>query len=519
MWLNMLGGREGHCNFNYLRARELWRETLQKVDALGDKKEGFIDAMCNAVVFALGSAEAQLGLASATELAERLDSDAFQRISALNLRKIVRLEQGDAEGAEKLRRQAEVLSLQLRMPPMFNSSLTLEVFAYAKCHNLAGLTETIQQIKPITTRYPNWVPALLDAEGRFELARGDYEAARAKFEACIRLDNPDGGGRIYFGIWVAAQAGRAECLLALGRAEDARAVASETLIECEARGAGIAAAEVIRMLALAEAKLGDPRGAERLEALIAQQTALGAAGLRMGLSYEARAQTAIWAGDTAAFERFAELTAREYRHGARTALGVRYERLMNEAARAGMQAKLTLAEFQALAETATSGMTDRSDLLKTVTRTISGYRSMEDRAQFALQVICTAWGSQTGYLFLLTPAGPVLRASRGGSDPTPVLTDIVTQYVDEQRRHVDQLDDMATEALTTGATLSRTLQVEGSSYELLPLQCMSDEASVLAAVVVLEVRAASELDARRAQLLPVLAASLVGAGDGRGPRL
>jgi hypothetical protein len=520
IWLNMRGSREGHCNFNYLRSRELWRETLQKVDALGDKKEGFVDAMRNAVMFALGSAEVQLGLASATALAERLDSDAFQRISALNLRKIVRLEQGDANGAEKLRRQAEVLSLQLRMPPMFHSSLTLEVFAYAKCNNLAGLTETIQQIKPITTRYPNWAPLLLQAEGQFEFARGDYEAALAKFEACVRLDNSNvDGGRIYFGMWVAAQAGRAECLLALGRAEDARLVASEAVAECEARGAGFTAADVVRVLALAEAKLGDPRGAERLEALIAQQTALGATGLRMGLSYEARAQIAIWSGDSAAFERFAELTAREYRHGARTALGARYERLMNEAARAGMQAKLTQAEFQALAETATSGITDRSELVKTVTRTIGGYRSMEDRAQFALQVICTAWASPSGYLFLVTPAGPVLRASRGESAPAPKLTELVTQYVAEQRRHVDQLDDMATEAVAESATLSRTVQIGGRSYELLPLQRMVDEASVLAAVVVIEVGVVSELDARRAQLLPVLAASLVRPGEGRGVQL
>jgi hypothetical protein len=154
-----------------------------------------------------------------------------------------------------------------------------------------------------------------------------------------------------------------------------------------------------------------------------------------------------------------------------------------------------------------------------VTRTISGYRSIDDRAQFALQVICTAWASRAGYLFLLTPAGPVLRASRGGSSPPTKLTDMVTEYVAEQQRQVEELDDMATEAVATGANPSPAVHIDGNGYELLPLHCLIDDASVLAAVAVIEVGVASELDARRAQLLPVLGASLLRAGDAHGMRL
>jgi hypothetical protein len=151
----------------------------------------------------------------------------------------------------------------------------------------------------------------------------------------------------------------------------------------------LGAFDVIRVLALAEGRLGDPHGAERLDALIARQNALGVSGLRMGLSYEARARIAIWSGDAAAFEHYSELTAREYRHGVRTPLAARYERLMNEAARAGMQPKLTLADIQALAATGTSGL-GSDHLLTIVTRSMAGQHSSSERAQVALQMICLA---------------------------------------------------------------------------------------------------------------------------------
>jgi hypothetical protein len=71
--------------------------------------------------------------------------------------------------------------------------------------------------------------------------------------------------------------------------------------------------------------------------LIAQQRALGVTGLHLGATYEARARIAIWDEDTAAIERYTQLTAEEYRHGSGSALGARYERLMSEARRASVR--------------------------------------------------------------------------------------------------------------------------------------------------------------------------------------
>ncbi|HKU38517.1 MAG TPA: protein kinase [Polyangiales bacterium] len=519
IWLNVCGTRESHCEGRHERARDLWYETLKVLGPLSGTEDPFVGPMCNAIEFAIGAAEAQLGLASAAHWAERLESDDFQRITALELRKIVRLEQGDAEEAERLGRQAEVLSLQQRIPQMFRSTLALEIFAYAKSQDLAGLTQTIEQLKPLVARYPLWRPVLLYAEGNFQLVRGDAEAARAKFQACIELTRPEADGRSpHFGMWCASEAGVAEALFALGRLAEARAGAAAALAICEARSVGVSSFDLVRALALAEAKLGDTAAAAaRLEALIAQQTAVGATGLRIGLSYEIRALVAIWSGDAAAFERFSELTAREYRHGARTPLGARYERLMNEAARSGMHAKLSLEDFAALAA-ADESTVDRDELLTMVTRSLSGNRSSDERTQIALQMICAAHGARSGHLFLLTPAGPVLRASQGAAAPTAELAHTVSGYVADKQQQAEELDDMATGLLSEDSVLSAVVRVAGGSYELLPLSCVVDASSTLAGIAAIEVGEARARNDKQAQLLTALAASLLQSGDSHGLR-
>jgi tetratricopeptide (TPR) repeat protein len=516
IWLNMLGARYAHCHCDYERALELWRQMLDKLDAVGETGEVFVTSMRNAVMFAIGSAEAQLGLASAASWAARLDGDGFQRLSALNLRKLVRLEQGDAEGAERWRRQAEVLALQQRYPSMFNTSGTFEVFAYAQCNDLAGLTQVIEQLRPLAARSPSWVPVLLSAEGSFQQVRGDYEVASAKYEACLEIDRKKlEGVTVYPWTRLSSQVGLAECLMNMGRVEEARAFASAALLELKARcRAGIGPASLVRVLALAEAKLGDARGVEKLDALIAKQNAIGATGLRVGLSYEARARIAIWSGDEAAFEKFSQLTAREYRHGARTTLGARYALLMNEAARSGMQAKLTLADFQALEST--SSVPAGDERITMITRSISDQRSARERTKIALQAICTALAASEGYLFLITPAGPVLRASQGGGTPARLIGERVAAYVSERQSDASDLDEMATGMLEDDVARVPTVQTGARRYELLPLGCVKGATSVLVGVAVIELAVDRERDPRRALLLHAVAQTLLTSGDSPG---
>jgi hypothetical protein len=474
--------------------------------------------MGNAIAHALGMMDTQLGLESAISWATRLDGDPLQRVSALNLRKIVRLERGDAEGAERFRRQAEVLALQMRAPQMFKSMLSLELSSYARCRDLAGMSQVIEEMRPLAARYPAWQSNLMLAEASFDQVRGDFEAAKAKFEACIEHTRLDAQGHTSnLGIWIGAHTGLAECLMGLDQPESARKLAAAALSVCEAKQLDVATFELVRTLAIAEAMAGVAGAAARLEALIARQNQLGSQGVRMGLSYEARARIAIWNTDAAAFEHFSELTAREYRHGAHNALATRYERLMNEASRAGLRAKVSLEEFEALAGNTSEIGGD--ELLTVITRSMAEHRGSDERTQLALKMICAAHAASVGHLYLITPAGLVLRASHGADTPAPELADRVTEYVSEKLHAADEMDEMVTGDLPDDDALTSLIQASGGSYELLPLGCAIEATSTLAGVAVVRVETAHARNHKQAQLLNALATSLLQTGDSQGMRL
>src|SRR5262249_350637 len=122
-----------------------------------------------------------------------------------------------------------------------------------------------------------------------------------------------------------------EALTGLGRNDDARRAGETALATCAALEIEVGAHGISRVLALAEARTGDAEAAAgRLDALVQRQTELGVSGVHLGATYEAGARVAIAAGDRDGFERYALLTAREYRHGRGSPLGARYERLADE---------------------------------------------------------------------------------------------------------------------------------------------------------------------------------------------
>jgi ABC-type transporter Mla MlaB component len=511
IWNNARALEANQCEGKAESARERWLAVLAKLDTISQTELNFVKEIANAVAFAVGNVEAQLGLPSATTWADRLDRDPYQKISALQLRRIVRLEQGDWKGAERLRRQIEVLTLQSRGPQMFKSLLVVELAACARAGDLVGVQNTIERIQPIAARFPSWIPNLLYGEACFHLVRGDYEAAKLKCEECIALTQFDARGfSTNTNMWLAAKCALSEALLALDRAEDARTVAAHALEVWLAR-TGKQPVELVRALALAEAKLGESNAAERLETSIAEQNTLGVTGLQLGLSYEARAQIAIWQQDTTAFDRYALLTAREYRYGADSALGARYARLINEAGRLGRRARNSLADF-ATSTVIESGTFANSDMKSFVSRTMARTRRSEERAQAALQLLCASRTASAGHLYLASPGGLVLSASQGNPAPKPAL-DALQAFLAQTRDHAEEIDDMVTGELLEEATPSAIVEAEGVSYVLLPLICLVDDESTVAGVAAIALSDAPVDALRQGQLLNALATHLLETGE------
>jgi hypothetical protein len=339
LWQNAIATVESTCHCRFLQARSRWLKVLEKLETVDNAQFQHAATIKNAIASAVGMTEALLGLASAADRVTHLDGDPLQRVNALHLRKVVRLEQGDWNEAARLARQAEEIALRSHVTQMFMSHLRIEMQSRTKARDLVGLKQVTERIAAMAARYPGWVPCLLDAQACFHLVRGDWLAAKLGFERVIELTEPgEDLESANLATWVYAQASHAEVLLRLGDCNAARASATAALETCARRGVVSISDGLVFMLALAETKCGDPHTAcARIERLIEQQIEFGVTGLKLGLIYETRAQIAIWSHDEPAFEHFARLTAHQYRYGARCPLGARYDALIHEARRYGIE--------------------------------------------------------------------------------------------------------------------------------------------------------------------------------------
>jgi tetratricopeptide (TPR) repeat protein len=428
VWQNALATRELMGRVRPERARELWVQVYERLGSVTGADAQYTNLIRNAVAFGLGTCEAWMGMESATEWAERLDADWLQQVSALQLRRTVRMQLGDWDGADRLRKQAEVLGLHARSRGMFNNVLQVEINACALAEDLTGLKHCLDRVRVLAAEAPGWIPFLHLAEGRFLVLCGNFDAALAATDAALGLLAP--GGEVRYPLtsgWCGAVANRAEALIGLERYEEARAVAERALEICIELEIGVPSHDISRALALAEGRLGQhDAAAARLSAIIGAQLELGITGLRLGANYEARARVAIWAADHVTATEYMRLTAREYRYGYGSALGARYERLLQEASRAGGTGLPRLSEFESAVDA--SGSTSATVV---VTHAMKGAGGTTERAERALGLLCNERAVAVGHLFLFAPNGVRLAASRGATPPER-LGEFIDQFLDRE---------------------------------------------------------------------------------------
>jgi hypothetical protein len=298
-----------------------------------------------------------------------------------------------------------------------------------------------------------------------------------------------------------------ETLLALDSPAEARQTATAALAICKKVGIHAFSHEVERLCALAEAKLGDFAAAvARLDALIEAQTALGVTGLRIGVTYEARAEVALWSDDAAAFETFASLTAREYRHGSGCPLSARYERLTNEARRRGVEAHVSLGDFATtLAEHA--DQVSSTDSRSAVRAALANTQDASARYGFALRMVCQSRAARGGHLYLAARHGPQLVATHELSAPSERLAQCVREYLDEQS---DQFDTqtVAVHGVPQLETTTALTRVDGTDYELLLLSRVIEGGVEITGVVALAPGQHSSSNPRQWQLLAAIGEQL-----------
>ena len=500
------------------RIEQAWSRNRELHEGLGKVTKAelpYVDVLRNAIAFAMGSIEARMGLASATAWVELLEKDPLQHVNALHIRKVLALQVGDAEAAERFRRQAEVLSLQARVRQMFTTTLPTELAAYALAGDLGGVKQVQARIQPLADAYPGWRPYAELAEAQFQQLRGNLEAACAAFERAIALASPDPDGRPRpINAWPPAVAGYLETLVSLGRPEEAKTCGEQALATCEKLGIGVVSHEISRALALAEAKLGDyAKAAERLETLIARQKEMGTKGLILGASYEARARIAIWAGDEAALTEFASLTAREYRHGRGSPLGARWERLMAEARRASKRAMPRLADFGA-----SRILSRRATAAEMVSDSLRGTTTREERAERTLKLLCDDQAATIGYLYLVADEGLRLVATHGGAAPPEGLLEFVSEYLERQLAESGDQTVALTSAEQSTELYARPCFQDGAGIEhrLVLMTSVTSGLARHAGIVVFVDGARAQRPGGETGLVAALTTHLIQAGDARG---
>jgi hypothetical protein len=513
--INALATLHVSCDCRLEQGRTLWKDVYARLMQIDPAQLPAVTAFRGAVAYALGLVEGRLGLSSANEWSELLDRDPTQHVNALYLRKVSCLHHGDFEGAERWRKQAEVLALQSPMRQMFTNVVLAELWAHAAAGDLIGVKEALERVIPLSERHPGWVPVRLLAEAQFQSIRGDLDTARGLFERCLELCTPDPNDphRGTFS-WPSCVGSYVDVLLRQGHYEHARGVAEEALVTCRALDIGSSAHEISRGLALAEARLGDYAAAwARLERVIEEQNALKVTGLQLGASFETCTRIAIWSGDVTRLQRYAALTAREYRHGRGSPLGARYERLMEEARRTGLEAVPELTDFVSTAMPITRG--DRESTMNSMLGTLIAETDRERRAQRALQMLCSARGARGGYLYMRTDHGLALAASEGVGDPPDGLAEYLEHYLRVEEGQCESATSIATEAdLKSTIDLTRWYDGSGGMHRPLVLIATVDGISRHVAVASFVFDGEQPLLPQQAHVNAAIAAYLVDEGDG-----
>jgi hypothetical protein len=219
--------------------------------------------------------------------------------------------------------------------------------------------------------------------------------------------------------------------------------------------------------------------------LIEEQKSLGVSGLYLGASYEARTRVAILAQDRAEIARYGALTAREYRHGSGSALGARYERLMDEASRSG--ARSSLPELASLQSTVEGSVGDSGTISAAalVAHALHSASDREVRAARGLRLLVEACEARSAYLYLHRDGSLEPAAAHAAAPPSSELTAFVQSFATREALPAGDATVIVEADDALAAVETAWVDASGTEFRPLLLGCEVDGQSVTAGVLVL----------------------------------
>jgi tRNA A-37 threonylcarbamoyl transferase component Bud32/tetratricopeptide (TPR) repeat protein len=371
-----------------------------------------------AVLWACGLIEANVGRPTARLRADAVEGEPLFAVSALRLRAIAALFQGDRAAAEQYRVQTELLQIQNSPPQIFEGSQVLQwIFGYAAIGDLLRVKQYVNETELLTRNQPTYQPVVHAGRGAYQALRGDYAQAQAEFERALALtpgaNHPAWPFAAGWLVWTigrqeryADAVGRGEALLETMRAKNIRSNAHSVLVP----------------LAFAQARNGAPEAAlASISSAIDILSVDSSTGVQLGAAYEVRAQIAIGMNDAAAFERYAAACLEQFRIGDQASLLARHERLVRAARKAGLIASPEAKQLEIASVS--------EDVQSTVSTVLSSAHGPEERAERALALLGRFSRCDSGYLYILQRTGPVLAAQLGTTPPMLDMDGFATRFL------------------------------------------------------------------------------------------
>jgi Protein kinase domain/AAA ATPase domain len=454
--------------------------------------------------YAVGLFEATWGLSNTELRATAMEGDREYRVNAWRVRMVMHLAQGNAEQARKCERRAELMQLQEHSEQRYlGMGAGAEVCAHADAGNLLGVKNCVETLTMLAERYPGWRAMHAYGVCRYRWLQGDLQGALKTI-----VDGMQYAPAGVHNAFVYLAGAHVRLLAKLGRAEEGLRRAREYLEVV--RRERLTLADNSLWIGYCEVLVANGECDEAvltLDGVISEAQRLGRAGLALASLFETRAWVAIRMSDSAAFERYAELCAHEYKRAENPALGAKLVRLLDDAKQQDVGAAAPLAPLRELMQLSAA----ESEYDTVHSRMLECVDSI-DRARCALTLLLQSTESACGYLFGLRGPKPVLLAALPDVPIDPGMTHWLEDCVQSAFGDADSMTRESSSEVTRSESMLHYTDAEGRNLEpVFLLRHQSSEREIIAALVLHLPAGQRTLPSRR--MLDDLANELMAHGD------
>ena len=245
-----------------------------------------------------------------------------------------------------------------------------------------------------------------------------------------------------------------------------------------------------------------------------RQLALGVTGLAWARATRRARASRSGQATAHAVERYGRLAANEYRHGRNSPLGARYERLMQEARRAGIYALPELASLDASGVgTATLGGLRATETV--VTEALSGADRPAVAQHDGARDDVRCHGAGGGHLYLMGEDGLGLAATVAAEAPEG-LEGLVTSFWNQRVEEPEMPTAFIAEGPSVPTTSNLWTDARGTAFEPVPISCVVDGTLLHVGVAVLTPGSIKPRHVNATEVTSTIGKYLIQCGDARG---